>query len=171
MTVPERDDRPILALTMGDPAGIGPEIMARALMDSEIYQVCRPLLIGDTSVMAATIEGMGTPLGLRPIPDVPEAQFKPGDIELLDLQNVDISKLKKAQVSGPAGAAAYQYGARWVRGWYRDRAYPQGCAQPGRTSLSGTHGDTGQLHPYQGFCHDAGGRNVAGRTGHHPCCP
>ena len=39
--------RPILALTMGDPVGIGPEIIVKALADSQIYQVCRPLVLGD----------------------------------------------------------------------------------------------------------------------------
>jgi 4-hydroxythreonine-4-phosphate dehydrogenase len=103
------DDRPILAITMGDPAGIGPEIVVRALADPETYHICRPLLVGDGSVMKATLEGMGMLLKLNAIAEVSEAQFKPGQIDLYDLKNVDMQRLNKAQVSAMGGKAAYEY--------------------------------------------------------------
>jgi 4-phospho-D-threonate 3-dehydrogenase / 4-phospho-D-erythronate 3-dehydrogenase len=53
------NDRPILAITMGDPAGVGPEIAVRALYDPATYRICRPLVIGDGSVMKAAVEGIG----------------------------------------------------------------------------------------------------------------
>ena len=109
MTMPSANDRPILAITMGDPAGIGPEIAVRALADIETYHICRPLLVGDTSVMEAILDGMGSSQRLQIIADVSEPSFEPGQIDLLDLDNVDMSQLKKAQVSAMAGQAAYEY--------------------------------------------------------------
>jgi len=107
--ISDTEDRPILAITMGDPAGIGPEIVVRALADPESYHICRPLLVGDGSVMKATLEGMGMSLRLNAIAEVSEAKFKPGQIDLYDLKNVDMQRLNKAQVSAMAGRAAYEY--------------------------------------------------------------
>ena len=109
MNLAEVHDRPILAITMGDPAGIGPEIAVRALADVDTYRVCRPLIVGDVSVMQATLEGMGVSLELHPIAGVSEAHFRPGQIDILDLANVDLPALLRAQVSAMAGQAAYEY--------------------------------------------------------------
>ena len=56
----QKSERPILAITMGDAAGIGPEIAVRALADSETYRVCRPLLIGDGSVVLTYFQPCNT---------------------------------------------------------------------------------------------------------------
>ncbi len=59
------DTRPVLALTIGDPAGIGPEITARALMEPELYDVMRPLVIGDARVMETVIQGCALDIKLK----------------------------------------------------------------------------------------------------------
>jgi len=110
----ESEERPILAITMGDAAGIGPEIAARALADSETYRICRPLLIGDASVMRATLEGMGLGLSIHPVAEVSEARFELGHMDLMDLHNIDLPRLAKAQVSAMAGRAAYEYIVRAI---------------------------------------------------------
>jgi len=107
--MPETQDQPILAITMGDPAGIGPEIAVRALADADTYRICRPLVVGDASVMRATVDEMGVSMQLHPVAGVSEARFEQGQIDLLDLANVDLPTLKKAQVSAMAGKAAYEY--------------------------------------------------------------
>ena len=112
--ISQLNDRPILAITMGDPAGIGPEIAVRALSDPQSYRICRPLLIGDGSVMQAALDGMGVSLNLHTLADVSEAIFESGQIDLFDLKNVDMSRLKKAQVSAMAGRAAYEYIVRGI---------------------------------------------------------
>ena len=109
MTSPQTDQRPIVAITMGDPAGIGPEIAIRVLADTSTYGLCRPVLVGDGSVLQATMAGMKLPTRLHPIARVTDALFVPECIELIDSQNVDMQHLKKAQVSAMAGAAAYAY--------------------------------------------------------------
>lgn len=102
-------NRPTLAITMGDPAGIGPEVAVRAFSDRRIYRECRPLLIGDGSVIRTTLEGLRLKSRLNPVAGPALASFLPGRIDLLDLQNVKISRLRKGEVSPMAGAAAYAY--------------------------------------------------------------
>ena len=51
--------KPILAITMGDPAGIGPEIIVKSLNMKETYDKCRPLVTGDADVMEWAVKQMG----------------------------------------------------------------------------------------------------------------
>ncbi len=82
-------DLPILAITMGDPFGNGPEITAKALADPALYERCRPVVIGDASSMryaaAAVKAAAGVEVAIRPIADVKEAEYRPGVIDVLDL--------------------------------------------------------------------------------------
>ena len=55
--------RPIIAITMGDPVGIGPEIVPKALVESSVYEACRPLVLGDVAIITAASERLNT--GLR----------------------------------------------------------------------------------------------------------
>ena len=101
----------IIGITMGDPASIGPEITAKALSDPAIYKRCKPLVIGDVSVMeeALTITGLSGKLKIHGIKEVSEALFEYGTIDVYDMQVVDITKLKRKEVSVMAGNAAFQY--------------------------------------------------------------
>ena len=54
--------KPILAITMGDPAGIGPEIIVKALQLPKVWRVCRPLVIGSRPVLEHTIQSLKTAL-------------------------------------------------------------------------------------------------------------
>ena len=100
---------PVLGVTMGDPAGVGPEIIARALARPAVTSSCRPVVIGDRSVMAATLELLHSPLELHAVGSPAECRFAPGAVECLDLGNVDAERLLKARVSAEAGRAAYAY--------------------------------------------------------------
>jgi len=103
------DTRPIIAITMGDAAGVGPEIVVRALALEEMYTLCRPLVVGDAGVLACAREMLGLDAGLHPIAEVKAARFEPGTIDVLDLANIDLARLKVGQVSGMAGKAAVEY--------------------------------------------------------------
>jgi 4-phospho-D-threonate 3-dehydrogenase / 4-phospho-D-erythronate 3-dehydrogenase len=100
---------PLLGITMGDPAGVGPEITAKALSRAEVTSSCRPVVIGDQSVMAATLELLRSPLRLHAVTNVSECRFSPGAIECLDLGKMDAASLRKSAVSAEAGRAAYAY--------------------------------------------------------------
>ena len=94
---------------MGDPAGVGPEITAKALARPDVSATCRAVVIGDASVMAATLEMLRSPLALHAVADVAECRFEAGAIECLDLKNVDAARLPKGAVSAESGRAAYAY--------------------------------------------------------------
>lgn len=100
--------RPILGITMGDPSGIGPEIVAKAFSRREIYEMCRPLVVGDAGTMREGIEIAGVDLKLNPISRVSEAKFLFGIMDVLDLKNVDLERLRHGEISPMAGRAAFE---------------------------------------------------------------
>jgi 4-hydroxythreonine-4-phosphate dehydrogenase len=100
---------------MGDPAGVGPEITAKALARPDVTAACRPVVIGDASIMAATLEMLHSPLRLHTVAKVADCAFASGTLECLDLANVDAAALPRSAVSAEAGRAAYAYIERGVR--------------------------------------------------------
>ncbi|HET7875591.1 MAG TPA: 4-hydroxythreonine-4-phosphate dehydrogenase PdxA [Methylomirabilota bacterium] len=100
---------PLLGITMGDPAGVGPEITAKALARPDVAASCRAVVIGDRSVMAATLDLLRSPIALHAVARVGDCAFAPGTIECLDLATVDAATLPKGAVSPEAGRAAYAY--------------------------------------------------------------
>jgi 4-phospho-D-threonate 3-dehydrogenase / 4-phospho-D-erythronate 3-dehydrogenase len=107
--------RPILAITMGDPGGIGPEIIAKALAHANVYEESRPLVIGERRAMEAAVRITGGPLEVRPVDQPVEAGQHPGTIDLLDLANIDIERLGRSRVCPEVGRAAYDYLERATR--------------------------------------------------------
>lgn len=103
-------DRPIIGITMGDPAGIGPEICARALNNPEVQFVARSIVIGDKKAMRQGLKVAKIPnVEINPVKKVSEARFQRNTIDVLDLNNVNVGKLKIGQVSRAAGKAAMEY--------------------------------------------------------------
>jgi len=100
---------PRLGITMGDPAGVGPEITAKALALPAVASTCRPVVIGSGDVMAATLELLHSPLALHRVKSPADCRFAAGTLECLDLENVDVRSLPRRAVSAEAGRAAYQY--------------------------------------------------------------
>jgi len=106
--------KPIVAITMGDAAGVGPEIAVKALGEEKIYRLCRSLVIGDARVLARAGEMLGTPLVVRPVARVADARFERGAMDVLDLANVELARLEVGKVSAMAGRAAVEYIVRAV---------------------------------------------------------
>lgn len=100
-------DRPLIAITMGDPAGIGPEIICKVFQSSNIRKMARPVVIGDLSVMGEIIKTLGYPLQLKPIEKAEEISPSIGVIEIFDLKNV--SKFEIGKPSAVSGKAVYEY--------------------------------------------------------------
>ena len=107
--------QPILGVTMGDPAGVGPEIIARAAAEPAVRRESRPVVIGAASTMAAALELVGSPLAMHTVGGVADCRWAEGTLEVLDLANVDMASLRRAAVSAPAGKAAYGYIERAVQ--------------------------------------------------------
>jgi 4-phospho-D-threonate 3-dehydrogenase / 4-phospho-D-erythronate 3-dehydrogenase len=102
-------DKPILGITIGDPAGIGPEISLKAALDEQVQACAYPLLIGDRSVLARTLEQSGLQAEFQEVRDPAEAQWGVGLLPLTDSGAVDADQIKMGQVQAEAGRAAYQY--------------------------------------------------------------
>ena len=103
-------DRPIVAVTMGDAAGIGPEIIVKAMQHGEIQNAARVVVVGDARIMKNSLKFAKTePLEINPIGHISEARFTRGTLDVLDLANLDPAKVKVGQVCAPCGKAAVQY--------------------------------------------------------------
>ena len=102
--------RPLIGITLGDPAGIGPEITVKALADHPVSEKCRPLVIGDVRVLknAAQIVGRSS-IRINGIENPSEGEYRPGCIDVIDMKNVDPETLAVGKVSAVAGEAAFQY--------------------------------------------------------------
>jgi 4-hydroxythreonine-4-phosphate dehydrogenase len=105
----ENVNRPIIAIPIGDPAGIGPEIVSKALATGELYSVCRPLAIGDSSVMRQAMRFCGLNPDINIVSNAREGVYKPGTLDLADMGNVDIKTLKIGEVQAQGGKAAFEY--------------------------------------------------------------
>lgn len=102
-----KDDKIKLAVTMGDPAGIGPEIAAKTFADATVFEKCRPLLVGNVSVMEEAIKLTGVDLKINPISDVNEAKLSFGTIDIYDIP-ADLSKITHGKVTAEAGDLAFK---------------------------------------------------------------
>ena len=100
------DKRPIIAITIGDPAGIGPEVIVKALSNHIIYDMCRPLVIGESAAVQAAITLIQQHLILRSIEKVTDTIGKTGTIDILDMHNLDWSKVKMGIISADCGRAS-----------------------------------------------------------------
>jgi 4-hydroxythreonine-4-phosphate dehydrogenase len=102
------NNKPLVGITMGDPASIGPEIAVKALLEEKIHAICRPLLVGDASVFRDIIQRLELKATVNAITKVAEAVFQPGSIDVIDLKNVQLDKLAFGEISAMAGAASFE---------------------------------------------------------------
>lgn len=101
--------KPIIAIPMGDPAGIGPEIVLRAVLDSEVQAVANCLVVGDHSVLQQAIKACGLDPVIHLVQSVRGIQWSGEAIQLMDLENIDGSTLEMGIVQATCGQAAYDY--------------------------------------------------------------
>lgn len=102
-------NKPIVGITMGDAAGIGPEIIAKALSMNEIYEICRPVVIGDSGAVSEGIKTACVELRVNSIKDIDEARFEYGGIDVWDLKNINLKKLVMGRPQAMAGKASVEY--------------------------------------------------------------
>ncbi len=99
---------PLIALTMGDPAGVGPEIIVKALASEKVRKAARVLVYGDARVMERALANFSGGLSLHAVSRAADARFEPGILEVLDLANADPDRFEPGRVSGYAGRAAFE---------------------------------------------------------------
>jgi len=102
-------DRPKVAITMGDAAGIGPEIAVKCLAQPDVYRWCNPLVLGDARAIKQAAALTGSPVEVRAIESVSEARFAHGTIDVLDSHNIDVENLRMGVVDAKNGEAAVLY--------------------------------------------------------------
>lgn len=103
-------NRPLIAVTMGDPCGIGPEIIVKALQSPELARICVPLVIGDRSALERAISVCGSSLKISEIAAAEESRGVPeGTIPLLVLSHLSDADLVYGAPSVAAGDAVYRY--------------------------------------------------------------
>jgi len=103
-------DRPIVGVTMGDAAGIGPEIIVKAFQNGEVQNFARIVVIGDARIMRNAVTVAKAPnITINPIRKVAEAGFLRNSIDVIDLENIDPSKVKAGQLSKLCGKASMEF--------------------------------------------------------------
>jgi len=101
--------KPIVGITMGDAAGVGPEVIVKALGRKELYDLCRPLVVGDASVMKNALSLVKSNFKVEAVSDPAKGKYQYGTIDVLDLHNIDVSKLEIGKVQAMAGKASLDY--------------------------------------------------------------
>lgn len=100
---------PIVGITMGDPTGIGPEIIAKALSREELFQSCRPIVLGDQAVLAKTLQMLCLDTPLEIIERVPVEGYRPGRIYLSSLSRLNATTLQFGKPDRACGKAMVTY--------------------------------------------------------------
>ena len=109
------DRRPVVAITMGDAAGIGPEVIVKALSDRELYRSSRPVVIGESLALQAALDLVGSGASLHPIGSPAEASGRAGQIDLIDLNNLRWEDVTVGRLSPACGRASMEYIERAAR--------------------------------------------------------
>ena len=102
-------NKPYIGIPMGDPAGVGPEITVKALAHKELYDLCNPVVVGNKDVMENAIRICQLDLKLNVIDKVEDGLYQSGTIDLINLDNIDYSKMEYGKVQAECGQAAYEY--------------------------------------------------------------
>jgi len=105
---------PIIGITMGDPAGVGPEVIAKALAHQSAYDICRPIVIGDAKRLALAAEIVKLSKPIRSVSAVAEAGFIHSEIDCLDLGLVP-EGTPFGRLSAVCGDAAFRYLERAIK--------------------------------------------------------
>lgn len=103
------DPRPLLALTMGDPAGVGPEIMALALAEPAVYQTCRPFVVGDFPSLERACRELTPDLTIHPIKNPAQGRYQAGTLDLMVLSHLSPADLNHSHPSAAGGKAMVSY--------------------------------------------------------------
>jgi 4-hydroxythreonine-4-phosphate dehydrogenase len=101
--------KPLIAVPLGDPAGIGPEIVAKSIADRELFRIADCIVVGDKKVVENAVKITGEDLAVNVVEDPAEGDWREGVLNLIDLDNIDMEKFEFGKVSGMCGKAAFGY--------------------------------------------------------------
>src|SRR4030042_5442980 len=95
--------KPLIGISVGDPAGIGPEITVKVLSLPEIYEICRPMAVAEDEMMKEAVRFSGLDLRIHGISSPKEGLYQLGAIDLLDLKNIDGKSIQHKTISAAYG--------------------------------------------------------------------
>jgi len=101
--------KPAIAITMGDPCGIGPEVVVKALADPRVYSSCRPLVIGNSYAIRQAVKLTGLSLQVNEVNDPATVGNDPGVVDLIDIHNLNPEDITVGQISPACGKAAMEW--------------------------------------------------------------
>lgn len=102
-------ERPLIGISVGDPAGIGPEITVKALSLPEIYDLCRPLVVAEAEMMREAVKFSGLDLAIHAVSSPKEGLYQLGILDILDMKNLDAKAIKHKVISADCGRASFEY--------------------------------------------------------------
>ena len=106
--------KPLIAVPIGDPAGVGPEIVAKSVASEEVFEAADCVIVGDKTIIENAIKIVGVDLTVHVISESEEGDYRKGILNLIDLGNVDMAKFEFGKVNGMCGKAAYEYIAKCI---------------------------------------------------------
>lgn len=106
--------KPLIAVPIGDPAGVGPEIVAKSVASEEVFEAADCVIVGDKTIIENAIKIFGVDLTVHVISEAEEGDYRKGILNLIDLGNVDMAKFEFGKVNGMCGKAAYEYIAKCI---------------------------------------------------------
>ncbi len=110
--MPDDSAKPTIAITMGDPCGIGPEIIAKALASGQVHPACRPLVVGSAWSMEQAIDLVGASLTVREVESAHGAGMSPDVVDIVDPHNLDPEDVVVGRVTPACGKAAMEWVTR-----------------------------------------------------------
>lgn len=110
-----KKERVRIAITMGDPAGVGPEIIIKALSHVEVYQKCIPVVIGDYEALADAVHFCNIPVELNEIKNIEEGKGEFGKIDFLNLKYLEKDGWEYKKNSALCGEASFQYVVKGIK--------------------------------------------------------
>lgn len=102
-------NRKIIGIPMGDPAGIGPEIVVKSFIDDKIFESCKPLVIGHKDILENVIKVCNLELELNLINNPEEGIYQKGTLDFINVDGLDSKALKIGEIQADAGQAAFDY--------------------------------------------------------------
>lgn len=106
---------PLIAITMGDPAGIGPEIIVKAIGERTIFAQSRPVVLGDEGILSHAIQWSKASVKIKRIKEPEEGVFRRGTLNLIPLTDLSPAEVPLGAPRSQGGAAAYRYIERGVQ--------------------------------------------------------
>ncbi|MQG34139.1 MAG: 4-hydroxythreonine-4-phosphate dehydrogenase PdxA [SAR202 cluster bacterium] len=101
--------KPAIAITMGDPCGIGPEVVVKAMADPRVYASCRPLVVGNVFAMQQAVSLTGAPVKINEVEDPNSAGLDSSVIDVVDIGNLNPEDITVGQINPTCGKAAMEW--------------------------------------------------------------